>query len=186
MGEERFGVLDSANRIVECPFNYPFTTTPVEGISRGNVFQSKIEQNEKSDRFVIMRLTSGIFEIYKVAQDEVKKVYRHPSSPITQLTEKPKSGNRYTIDYKQSAAGFMEMAGSAELICFTHSSRPYSVEAKEGKYANEILGFDWDGNRVVKYVLPFAINHFCIDCPSIYGTARRDDHIVLYRFPIRA
>lgn len=183
LAEGRFGVLDSANRIVECPFDYPFTT-PIEGIFRGTVYQSQIEKNEKLDRFVIMLLTSGIFEIYEVAQNKVERVYLHSSSQIPQLKEKPRSGNRYTIDYEQSAAGFMKMAVSDELICFTHSSRPYSVEAQEGKYATEIQGFDWDGNRVVKYVLPFAINNFCLDDTYIYGTAQRDGHIVLYRFPI--
>lgn len=183
LAEGRFGVLDSANQIEECPFDYPFPT-PIEGIFRGNIFQSKIEVNEESDRFVIMLLTSGIFEIYEVAHDGIKRIYLHSSTEIPQLTEKPMAGNRYTIDYEQSAAGLMKMAVSDELICFTHSSRPYAIEAKEGKYSNEILCFDWDGNRVIKYVLPFAINNFCLDNSYIYGTAQRDDHIVIYRFPM--
>ena len=55
---------------------------------------------------------------------------------------------------------------------------------RQGGVSNEVLCFDWMGNKVRKYILPFPINAFCVDEHYLYGMREYEDESVLYRFPL--
>lgn len=180
--EGRFGILDSENNIIPCHFGFPFAYKEIQGIYQGTVFQSKIKSNTKLNRFVIQTLTSDIFEIYEMVDSEIRKVYVSPFNHIPMIIEKPRAGVTHTIDYDNSPAELMRMAVSDELICFTHSSQSYTESTNSGQLSNEILCFDWNGNKVKKYILPVSVSHFCIDEKYIYGVVDSVNGIEIYRF----
>lgn len=177
--EGRFGILDSVNNPRDGNFDYPFPYENVKGIDRGTVFQSKIKSSNLQERFVIFTLNSDVFEIYHVGDTAIRQVFVSPfhAMPIVQ-----KRGKRYSVDYRRSIAGLMKMAVSDDLVCFTYSSATDEDAGRLGKASDEILCFDWDGKKVVKYILPFPVSAFCIDKDYIYGVRYQENECVYYRF----
>lgn len=179
--EGRFGVLDSNNTIVDYSSDYPFSYDEIEGIYRGSVFQSDIKSNNKQHKFVISTFASDIFEIYQISDSGIYRVFVSPFKNIPQIWKK---GERYTVDYDKSIGGLMKMAVSDDLICFTYSSLSYTEEAAKDMESREILCFNWEGEKVKKYILPFPISNFCIEEHYIYGIRYFDDQTVVYRFDL--
>lgn len=179
--EGRFGVLDSNNNIVGCFSDYPFNCEEVEGIYRGNVFQCDIKSNNKQDKFVISTVASDVFEIYQVADDGIHRIF---VSPYVNEPKIWKKGGRFAIDSDNSIAGLMKMAVSDDLICFTYSTLSYTEAAAMDVASKEILCFNWKGEKVKKYILPFPVSNFCIDDHYIYGVRYFDDKTVIYRFSL--
>lgn len=177
--EGRFGVLDSNNNIVDCYFDYPFDCGIVEGLYRGSVFQCDIKSNKKRDMFAISTYVSDVFEIYQVSDDGIHRTFVSPFENEPKIWEK---GGRLAIDYDNSIAGLMKMAVSDDLICFTYSALSYTEAAAMDITSKEILCFNWKGEKVRKYILPFPISNFCVDKHYIYGVRYLDDQIVIYRF----
>ena len=50
-------------------------------------------------------------------------------------------------------SGLMKMAVSDEMICFTYSAESYAKANKAGFISNEILCFNWKGEKIKKYLL---------------------------------
>lgn len=161
----RFGLLNSRGDIDSCLFDYPFNYEQVKGIYRGSIFQSDIKNSQKQGKFVISTFCSDIFEIYELKNNIIKRVFLSP------FNNKPiiwKKRNRFTIDYKQSIAGFMDMSVSDDFIFLSYSKLNYEEAAASRKEPNIILCFNWNGEKVKKYVLPFSIDDFCVDESHIY------------------
>lgn len=177
----RFGMLDSLNCIINTFGDYPFHYDEVDGIYRGMVFQSKIKSNASLDKFVILTLASDIFEIYQLSDTTVSRTYVSPLNHIPKICKK---GRFYDVDYNESIAGLMKMTVSEDYICFLYSSLNYNEARKNGKTSNEILCFNWKGEKVKKYILPFPINNFCLDSNYIYGVRTCNDEMVIYRFKL--
>ncbi len=177
--EGRLGVLDSTNTLVSCLFDYPFDCKEVKGIYRGSVFQSQIKSNEKQNKFVISTLASDVFEIYQISENNIQQVYVSPFNYVPQILKKR---GRYTVDFNKSIAGLMNVSVSDELICFRYSSQNYEELSQTNMASDVILCYNWDGEKIKKYFLPFTIHNFCIDNRHIYGIRYDDDEIVIYRF----
>lgn len=179
--EGRFGILDSKNTIVSYPSSYPFDYDEIKGIYRGSVFQTNIKSNSKQCKFVVSTLASDIFEIYQISDSGISKTYISSFNHIPQIWKK---GDRYTVDGEKSIAGLMKAAVSEDLICFTYSSQSYNEASRSDKVSNEILCFNWNGEKIKKYILPFSISHFCIDKNYIYGVRYNYDETIFYRFKL--
>lgn len=175
----RFGVLDSTNCIVNTLGDYPFHYEEVDGIQRGRVFQSKIKSNANLSKFAVLTLASDIFEIYQLSDTAISRTYVSPFNHIPQICKK---GQTYDVDYNNSIAGLMKMNVSDDYICFLYSSKNCNEVRKNGKNSNEILCFNWNGEKVKKYILPFEINNFCIDNQHIYGVRTCAEEMIIYRF----
>lgn len=176
-----FGIVDSNDKIIEHTFDYPFSYEEIDGIFKGNVFQSFIAANSKENRFVLSILASDIFEIFQITGDKVSNLYISPFKHVPSIKEK---GGRYTIDYEKSTAGLMKLAVSDRFICFTYSSQSYEMAAGNEKASNELLCFDWNGNKVKKYILPFPVTNICLSDDFIYGIRYFEDETVVYRFKL--
>jgi hypothetical protein len=181
--EGHFGIIDSENNIVANPFDFPFAYKEITGIYRGSTFQSIIKSNNKQRKFAISSLYSDIFEIYQVNDTNIVRTYLSPFKYIPQITKKPRGNTIYAVDYINSIAGLLRMAVSEDFVCFAYSSKSYEESANSDHESNEILCFDWNGEKVKKYILPFPIHDFCIDKNHIYGLRYFDDNeTVIYRF----
>jgi hypothetical protein len=182
--EGRFGVLDSENNILNRSSDYPFHYKEVTGIYRGAVFQGKIKSNPEQSKFVISTLCSDIFEIYHVTDSDIVRTYVSPFNHIPKIQKRSGRNSGYGIDYNESIAGLTNMVVSKDFICFTYSEKSYTKTLSSGKLSNEILCFDWNGEKVKKYILPFPINDFCFDNHFIYGVRDYENETVIYRFKI--
>ncbi len=179
--EGRFGVLDSTNSIINTFGDYPFHYDEVNGVFRGMAFQSKIKSNANLNKFVIVTLASDIFEIYQLSDTTISKTYVSPFNHIPTICKK---GRYYDVDYNKSIAGLMKMSVSKDYICFLFSSLSYNEARKNEKKSDEILCFNWNGEKVKKYILPFPINNFCIDNNYIYGVRTCNEEMIIYRFKL--
>jgi hypothetical protein len=178
-----FGVLDSSNNIVSHPFDFPFIYKGIDGIYRGSTFQSLIKPNSKQRKFAISFFCSDIFEIYQVNDTNIVKTYTSRFKHIPQITKKPRAYTTYAVDYYNSIAGLLNMSVSDDYVCFAWSSKNYEESANLDHASNEILCYNWNGEKVKKYILPFPIHRFCIDKEYIYGLRYYDDEeTVIYRF----
>lgn len=175
----RLGVLDSKNEIVDSSSDYPFDCGVVTGIYRGSVFQGKMKSNNKQSKFVVSTFSSDIFEIYQNSGSGIHRVYVSHFDYIPQVWEK---GGRYTTDDAKNIAGLMKIAVSDDLICFTYSLLNRDEMLGLGSVSDEILCFDWNGEKVKKYILPFPVSAFCLDKHYIYGVRNYNDEIIIYRF----
>lgn len=179
----RFGVLDSRNRIIEYSSEYPFNYEKVKGIYKGSVFQSKLKSSAANSKFVIQTFSSDIFEIYEVTDNSILNIFVSPFKHIPKIKQRTNK-RLFTIDSHKSIAGLMSMAVSNELICFTYSSKSYFEARDSGFTSDEILCFDWNGNKIRKYRLPFPIAKFCIDEKHIYGVRYHKDETMIYQFKL--
>ncbi len=175
----RFGVLDSNNEIMDIPSDYPFDCGEVDGIYRGSVFQGKLRVNHKQNRFVVSTFASDVFEIYQLSGTDIQRIYVSPFKHAPQVWLK---GGRFALDDDKNIAGLMAIAVSEDFICFTYSSKSYHEALNTDRESNEILCFNWEGEKVKKYILPFPITEFCIDKHYIYGVRNNSDGTVIYRF----
>lgn len=175
----RLGIIDRRDSIRECLFDYPFPTEPLDGLFKGNVFQCKLKS--KGGKFVVQTFYSDVFEIYQCTEDSVSRIYVSAFSNPPQVV---KRNNRYGLDYDASIMGLGAMAVSDELICFLYSPLSVNEFDMQGGASSEVLCFDWTGNKVRKYILPFPVNTFCVDKDYLYGVREYEDESVLYRFPL--
>ncbi len=180
--EGNFGTLDEDNNIITSQYDLPFKyDNRVTGINKGTTYQYKIEANPKQNKFAVLTLASDIFEIYNVTNDrQIDRIYTSPFQNISQITEVARQG--FTVDSGKSIAGLLMMSVSEDLICFAYSSQTHKDALNSGLNFNEILCFNWTGEKVKKIILPFSINNFCIDTHYIYGVKDYTDKAVLYRF----
>ena len=177
--EGYWGALDSQNHIIPNVAELPFDAGEVSGLEKGTVFGGILKANSKQSKFVLSIRASDIFEIYRVSDDGINRVY---VSPFKHIPKTWKKGGGYAIDYNQSIGGIKNIAVSDDLICFSLFLQNYNEAAKTDFASNELFCFDWDGNKVKKYVLPFPIGNFCIDGTHIYGVRNFEDKIIIYRF----
>lgn len=182
LADGRFGIIDSLGHFVYSDSNYPFDIPEeIQGIYRGAVFQSVIKSNEKLSKFVIHTIYSDIFEIYKMTTNGIHRVSVSSFKHIPQIKKAPNM-NRYAIDAWNSIVGLTDMAVSDSLIAFLYSKELCKDFREGSRQIDTVLCFDWNGNKVVKYKLPFGINGICLDSEYIYGYRYNEGETVFYRF----
>ncbi|MBE9487967.1 MAG: hypothetical protein IMY73_02185, partial [Bacteroidetes bacterium] len=179
--DNRFGLLDQNNKIIDNDSYYPFEYKEIEGNSKGVVFQSFLETNNKLNRFVVSTISSDVFEIYQITDNKVDRVFLSEFNHLPEIWEK---GNRYTINYDKSIAGLTHISTTDEKIFFSYSSKTYEEFSRSGYLVNEILCFDWNGKKLKKYKLPLPISTFCVDEQYLYGVGYRDDNIEIYKYKL--
>ena len=180
--EGLLGVFDTKKERMDTYSDYPFSYDEIQGIYKGSVFQSLVASNGGKDKFVISILASDIFKIFEISGTEIHERYTSSFKHIPPIWEK---GGRYTIDYKKSIAGLMKMAASEKYICFTYSNQNYEEASRLEKVSNEVLCFDWTGEKIKKYILPFSISSIGMDNNYIYGIRYIDGETVIYRFKLK-
>ena len=182
--DSRFGVLDAENNIVDCPSDYPFNYEEIPGIYRGFAFQSQIKSNIEQSKFVISTFCSDIFEIYQITDAGIIRIYVSPFTHIPKIKETPGRNSGYDVDRRESIGGLVNLAITNDLIYFAYSSKKYIDYYNSGYLSNEILCYNWDGEKIKKYILPFPIiaYSFCVDNEYIYGVREYEEETVIYRF----
>lgn len=179
---ERLGIIDRATGMRRTAFDYPFDCGEVDARSRTSVFQGKMKADYDSGRFVVHSLASDVFEIYQVDDTLVTRICVSPfqTPPVVK-----KTGNRFMIDDKKSAAGLFNMTVTNEWICFNHADGSYEDLMADFNRSDEILCFDWQGEKAMKMKLPFKVDNFCMDSAFVYSVGYRGENGFVYRFRYR-
>lgn len=182
--DSRFGVLDEKNNIIDCPSDYPFNYEEIPGVYRGFAFQSLIKSNREQSKFVISTFYSDIFEIYQITDVGIDRVYVNPFNHIPEIRETPGRNSGYDIDHRNSVGGLKNIAATDDFIYFVYNPKKAAESFRSSNLSNEILCFNWEGEKVRKYILPFPINpiSLCVDDEYIYGVRDLEDETVIYRF----
>ena len=176
----RLGLLSKENDVLGTFGDYPFHYDEITGIHRGITFQGDIGVNSKENKCAVSIYNSDIFEIYQLKGKELNPIF------VSSIENKPAikeiSGGLFSVNRNQSIAGYLEMAVSDELIAFLYSPL-FAADAKS-KQSNEIHCFNWKGEKLMKYILPFPISNFCFNNEYLFAVRYLDDDIEIYRFKI--
>ncbi len=179
---KRLGIIDKSTCMYREDFDYPFDCGVVEGWLRNSVFQGELKANYRIGRFVVHTLASDIFEIYQVDDTTVTRV--HVSS-FQKTPVAKRVGERFILDSRKSAAGFFNLAVTDEWICFNVADGTYDDLIKQYYMSDEIVCFNWNGEKALKMKLPFKVDNFCLDSSFVYSIAYHGEDCFLYRFRYR-
>lgn len=91
---------------------------------------------------------------------------------------------RYCIEHRNCLGGINGMSVNKDYIFLLFSGQSYNNYAEKGYTSNEILCYNWTGDKVKKYQLPFDVLYFCVDCERIYCIGEVKDYYVCYIFKI--
>ncbi len=172
----RLGGMNLSSDSIFMFSDFRFDCTEVPQMYRGVVYQGLLKGNNKRKKFVCMTYSSDLFEIYSYIGGNIERTFSYPHR------EEPKVAhvdNRFLSDYENSIVGLKKMSVSDDLICFMYSPLK---NVDDSGLSDEILCFDWEGNKVKKYILPFPIKDFCVSKEYIYGIRYVQEDLVLYRF----
>ena len=185
--DSRFGVLDKENNIIQYQSDFPFNYEEISGIFRSVTFQSNIKSNSEQSKFVISTYNSDIFEIYQIMDTgEIVRIYLNPFNHIPKIKPTPGRNSGFSVDRDRSIGGLVNMAVTNDFIFFIYTSETSAKSSSSGHLSNEILCFNWNGEKIRKYILPFPINAItlCVDNEYIYGSKEYENETVIYRFKI--
>jgi len=182
----RFGVLDAENNIINCSSDYPFNYDEISGIYRGVVYQSMIKSNSRQSRFVISTYQSDIFEIYQKTDAGIDRIYLNPFNHIPKIRPTPGRNSGYNIDRNSSIGGIVNMAVTDDYIYLIYTSKKSAESSYSSHLLDEILCFNWNGEKIRKYILPFPINAItftvCVNNEYIYGAREYERETIIHKF----
>lgn len=174
-----FGILDFQNNEIAHTFDYPFPYDDIQGIDRGIAYQTRVRANAFQNKFIVQTLASDVFEIYELTNQGIQRIY---TSPFQHVPRIKKQGRRYSLVGNKSIIGLINSAVTDKFIYFSYLEDKYDDVYKNGLSSNEILCFNWNGEKVKKYILPFSIGNFCIEGNNLYGVKYLNEQSVIYRF----
>ena len=173
------GVLDENNNIVGTYSDYPFPYE-VEGLYRGTAYQLVLSCNTYRQRLLASVSHSDIFEIYELDTNGLHRVYvnKFDKIPVVQMRD-----GRLGIDDSKSIGGILGLFNTDSFIYLGYSNLSLKEVSLNDYMFDEILCFDWNGNKVKKYNLPFPISTFCVINSLLYVTSL-DNNMTIYRLNI--
>ena len=178
----RLGCLDSHKQVVTPDIDYPFDTEGLDYLEKGMLYQGLLMYNKKQNKILLTTYCSDIFEIIKVDNNaQVSRLYVNMDgfAPVVMRT-----AGQVSVDTQKSVAGILNAFVDDNNIYMLHSLLSYD-EAEDNDYkSNQILSFDWNGNKKVKYVLPIEIQSFYVCGHYIVGVTVNNGITEIYRFRI--
>lgn len=153
-------------------FDYPYPTGDVEGIYRGTVYQSELKAPHTRNGLLVRTLCSDSFELYAIEEDSLVRTYVHQYNYLPKVVN---FGGRFGVDFKKSVSGYIRSYVTDERIYLLWSDQVYSDVSANGLYSDIIHVFDWNGQNVENYALPYKIAAFCVSGSSIYAVREYDD-----------
>lgn len=171
------GVLDENNNIVGTYSDYPFPYE-VEGLYRGTAYQLVLSCNTYRQRLLVSVSHSDVFEIYELDANGLHRVYVNDFNqvPVVQMQD-----GRLGIDDSKSIGGILELFNTDNFIYLGYSHLSLKEVSLNDYTFDEILCFDWNGNKVKKYNLPFPVSTFCVIDNLLYVTSLEDNNMTIYR-----
>ncbi len=141
----RIGVLDKDNNIIGTFCDYPFPTK-IKGIYRGATFQGMLGINETKNKFCSIIFGTDIFEIYSYKENNPQRIYisNFQTPNVRRINKSINIMNSFNT-------GIRGLSVTPDFIFLRYYYNKKNMETKE------ILCFDWNGNKKVKYIFPFQV-----------------------------
>ena len=150
----RIGLFDKNEKIFDNNTDFPFVYDELKGIYRGLTFQSLMGTNSTQKKIALTILGTEILEIYQLNDSILERVYISPDIDKPNLKES--RGQYVNEDWISTLSN---LSVNEAMITIGYASKNNEIDND----INEILCYDWDGNKIKKYILPFNVSRYCID-----------------------
>lgn len=179
MKKGRLGVLDANNDVMPITCNYPFDVSSIPYLYRGIVFQGILETY--GSRFAIYTVFSDLFEIYEMRRDSIILCYHSEGENLPSYRE---HAGVYSIETRNCIAGINGMAVGERGVFLLYSPKDVGTYAAQGWCANTVLQYGWNGEKIMKYDLPFIANYICLNGDTLYCIQEQKGKVCIYKINI--
>lgn len=135
-------------------------------------------------RFAYFTFFGGLFEIYTYKNDSILKINQDISHlpEYTEVTQGEIQAPKYE---RSSKIGYLDVTSNNDFIAALYSGKTVKESLAKGFSANEIIIFDWNGNKTIKFKIDQNISNIIIDEKSRYlYSVVESEEISVLRFDI--
>ena len=176
-GEGRVGLLDNDNSILGSFEEYPFDNNEevkkIHNLFKGSVYQGSLVLNRNENKFCIMNFASDSFEIFQYNNNEIKRIYS--SSFSNEPIVKEIRENAFVVS-GSSLAGLIDITANDKYIYMSYSTKSLKQNILNSNESNEILCFDWNGNKVAKFKTSIPISRIGASKDYLYALHNDNDN----------
>lgn len=177
----RLGYLTGDMKEVTSKIDYPFEHDDISLLYAGTVFQGKAACMES--RGAIITNMSDALEI--VSADSMGNITKTVEVKPTMLPKYSNSYGRLGNLYSENSAGYSDVCVDAEYIYILSGGElRYKDFATKGFTATSIIKYDWKGNLICEYKLPFSVSEICVQGTKMYGIQPNGENAIIYSFDI--
>lgn len=177
----RLGYLTADMEEITSDIDYPFEHNNLSNLYAGIVFQGKAACVES--RGAIITNMSDALEIISV--DSMGNITKTAEVAPSLQPKYSNLNGRVTNLYSENSAGYIDVCADVEYIYVLSAGKiNYEECAAKGLMATSILKYDWEGNRICEYKLPFPISEICIQGIKMYGIRVNGEDILIYSFEL--
>lgn len=173
------GLSDCKGNIIENNSIFPIDIESFSNLMIGSCLQVNMKASSRAGKIAVVLLCSDILQIYSIKDNNLNldftNKYRNPPIVVNK-------GGRPSIDANKSIAGITNIAVSEEGVYLTYSPKSRNEWVHGNMEFDEIFHFDWNGNKVAKYILPIPMHRFCVDKEFIYGISNSVNGITINKF----
>jgi hypothetical protein len=173
----RIGLLDDQNSIMGTFGEYPFNNDPkvneIRNFFKGSLYQGNLVVNPKNNKFCIINFASDAFEIFQYNDEKIEKVFTSDFSNVPLIKEIRK--NVYVVNGK-SLAGLVDITATEEYIYISYSDKTLKENVLNSNESNEILCFDWEGNKIAKFKTAIPVSRIGASKDYLYGIHYDNDN----------
>jgi len=161
------------------PIPYPNDGITATNMQKGMVYQGDLIKQYKGNKIAYAAYDGRIFEIYEFTQDTViNKIF-------SDIYEYPQYEPKNTPDYleanlkKDNKFGFFTLSATHEYIYALYCGK--MINEKNAFSSNIIYVYDWNGQKIKKYILDKEIVGMCANSRNdkIYGLYEDADDDIL-------
>lgn len=177
----RLGYLTGGMKEVASNIDYPFEHDDISMLYAGTVFQGKAACVES--RGAIITNMSDALEI--VSADSMGNITKTVEVKPTISPQYTNSYGRPVNLYSENNAGYRDVCVDAEYIYVLSDEENINSDCDGKAYtATSIVKYDWKGNLICKYKLPFPVSEICVQSTKMYGIRTDGEDVIIYSFDI--
>ena len=177
----RLGYLTGDMKEVASNIDYPFKHDDISMQNAGTVFQGKAACVES--RGAIITNMSDALEIVSV--DDMGNITKTAEVKPTMLPQYSNSYGRLANLHGENSAGYRDVCVDAKHIYILSGGKlRYEDFAAKGFTATSIVKYDWKGNLICEYKLPFPVSEICVQGTKMYGIHLKGEDVIIYSFDI--
>lgn len=177
----RLGYLTKEMKEVESNVDYPFEHDDISLLFAGTVFQGKAAC--VGSLGAIITNMSDALEIVSV--DSMGNITKTVEVKPTMLPKYSNSYGQLRNLYSENSAGYSDVCADAEYIYILSGGElRYKDFAANGLMSTSIIKYDWNGNLICEYKLPFPVSEICVHGTKLYGIRPNGEDVIIYSFDI--
>lgn len=165
--KKRYGIADSTGDVIEEYLTYPLSenlnSTSINAISMA--YQGEFKKHPTKNLFYSATLLAPIFEIIKYDDSQITKVFSwYQGYP---KIKDQSNGNTITLEYEDDCEiSFVNSSCTEKYIYLLYSGKEHGKRNQRSidpYLSNQVLVFDWEGNKVCKLILDREVKSISVD-----------------------